>query len=380
MPPDVRACHDARAACFVPQGTIEQSTADEDGAPTFELPASLETLVGLHDSFVRAMSLHFAHNGMSAPANLTTLLQSITRLWKKREVHKQDVRKILALSELDPGSFDSTGRDGGIVEHRKGAFTLIQSGLGIQHLLVEYTGNVQTQKSTTSFNEKQLHSEYSEHLHNLWIQCQNDETAIKVLQEYNSLPQLSIKQGAQQATWHEKAQHLRKSILTPTKQGLSTPAPSAAVTSSSEAQSAPSAPVRKQSLLDRLLLKQSLAHQSGPPPTPHEIALHRAKSRLPELADILFAIQKQRTRNQAIPRISFQFNQLLQNIRDSVRVPISEEEIKLGLDVLARADVAGDWIGLRRLGGGGKGVDFVVLQGRGVSGMEIKERLGRMGG
>lgn len=339
---------------------------EDEVAEYAALPESLNTLVSLHEACLKAMTLHFAHNGTSAPANLSNFLESVTRLWKKRQVQKQDIRKMMALIELDASSVLSKMGEGQTVKRSKGYFKLFQSGLGIQHLLIEYIGG-------TSLKERKLHQEYSSHIHDIWQQAQNNVQLITNLSNPSKLPEITIEVGAQQAARHEKAKNLRTSILS---QHPQTTPPA----KSHESQPA-NASRRKETLLDRILAKQRAA-LSTPQPTTQELALHRAKGRVSELADILNIIQKQRTRNQAISRISFSFGQLVSNIKDSVRVPISEEEISFGLEVLARENVAGSWISMTEMGEkavrpGGNGWEgrFVVLNGRGFSGGEIQERV-----
>lgn len=55
-----------------------------------QLPAELLNLLALHSSFLTALSLHYAHNGTSTPADLRDLTASITLVWKQRQVTYDD--------------------------------------------------------------------------------------------------------------------------------------------------------------------------------------------------------------------------------------------------------------------------------------------------
>jgi hypothetical protein len=43
-----------------------------------QLPAELVNLLALHSSFLTALSLHYAHNGVSSPADLRDITTSAT--------------------------------------------------------------------------------------------------------------------------------------------------------------------------------------------------------------------------------------------------------------------------------------------------------------
>lgn len=67
-----------------------------------QLPAELVNLLALHSSFLTALSLHYAHNGTSTPADLRDLTASITLVWKQRQVTYDDIRLLMGVLSYGP--------------------------------------------------------------------------------------------------------------------------------------------------------------------------------------------------------------------------------------------------------------------------------------
>ena len=56
------------------------------------LPTELVNLLALHSAFLTALSLYFAHHGTASPVDLGTLIDSVTRVWRQRQVTFNDIR------------------------------------------------------------------------------------------------------------------------------------------------------------------------------------------------------------------------------------------------------------------------------------------------
>ncbi|KFY37029.1 hypothetical protein V494_04903 [Pseudogymnoascus sp. VKM F-4513 (FW-928)] len=78
-----------------------QTTISSESDPSSELPQKLTDLSNLHSSFLTALSIHYAHNGTHTPADLRLLCPNITRAWGKRRVVLDDMKRILAILNLD---------------------------------------------------------------------------------------------------------------------------------------------------------------------------------------------------------------------------------------------------------------------------------------
>ena len=65
-----------------------------------DLPRPLKEILVLHHAFLKALSIHFAQAGPSAPAELGSLMKTMTSLYKKHTVNKEDIQRMLALYEF----------------------------------------------------------------------------------------------------------------------------------------------------------------------------------------------------------------------------------------------------------------------------------------
>ncbi|KAL1648503.1 hypothetical protein SLS58_002258 [Diplodia intermedia] len=64
-----------------------------------DLPQPIQDLIYLHSSFLSALSLHYAHNGTSSPVDLHNLTPSIAKVWGKRKVTVDDIRRTLGVMQ-----------------------------------------------------------------------------------------------------------------------------------------------------------------------------------------------------------------------------------------------------------------------------------------
>jgi hypothetical protein len=146
----------------------------------------------------------------------------------------------------------------------------------------------------------------------------------------------------------------------------------------------PSVKARTLSLFDRVKQKQ-LANGSNTKPTAESVVRHHAIGRLAEVVEILRMKQQQKRSSSFISavhvspskiktRVSFSLTQLVTEIRNSVAVPIGEDEARMCLKILAD-EVPGSWIALVEVGLEPNKVTSVVLNGDGMSGLEAQRRL-----
>ena len=81
------------------------SKTERYSRPIPALPVELQDLIRLHASFLKALSLHIAHNGPSSPIDIRILRPSIARIWRRRSVSTEDIRRCIGLlqhEELAP--------------------------------------------------------------------------------------------------------------------------------------------------------------------------------------------------------------------------------------------------------------------------------------
>ena len=72
-------------------------------------------------------------------------------------------------------------------------------------------------------------------------------------------------------------------------------------------------------------------------------------------------------------KVSFSLAQIRDNTRSSTTVPISDEEVKMCLSMLSE-ELEGTWVKMIERGILSKAV-FVVLEGEGLAGSEVRRRL-----
>ena len=107
---------------------------------------------------------------------------------------------------------------------------------------------------------------------------------------------------------------------------------------------------RRQGLLDRIKNK-GLRQSTLPPPPSKEMLLRRAAvDRIEDVASVLASLRPAGYVGSGIKamlaaqRKPFQIPTVVQHVQDSVRNPVSEKEVEICIDVMARADVAEHWV------------------------------------
>jgi hypothetical protein len=107
---------------------------------------------------------------------------------------------------------------------------------------------------------------------------------------------------------------------------------------------------RRKGLLDRIKSKELLQAKLPPPPSKEELVRQSAAERVEDIVRVLAmlrpppSIRKGTSAVTAVQKKPYRFEAIIQNIRDSLRSPISNQEVGACLDILQEKDVAGDWI------------------------------------
>lgn len=318
-----------------------------------ELPDGLQDLVNLHSSFLTALSLHYAHNGSMAPADLRNLAPGIERAWRKRRVSPQDVRRILAIGQPE-------GADG---SKRAGPFYLSDYGHG--KICVEIQDHPDSGTTTRRpVNEEVLNRVFLRDLEQRW-RCYKtatpaDSSPSSFLASLALLPIIPCTSLSKITPLLSKGQRrledLKAGAIKAQQKPLSITSGNSTTLSQPKTKQTSA---RSTDLFSRLKAKQ--LHQSTLPLPPsaealaRKSALQRLHEIMPVLESLSFSSKKHANddaaavgvRSMAFP-VSFTIPTLVQHLQMSLRNPIGKEDIIRCVRVLA--EVAPEWVALKDVG------------------------------
>lgn len=391
--------------------TTTTTTPEPQPQPQLEstsLPRSLTDLTTLNSSFVKALILHFAHNGPLAPADLRDFLHGIQRIWKKRKVTIQDLRRLVWVWDqrgLVPGCACASSR--------VPLFRIVNYGLGRVCLeCVNRSGSgsgVGSAGAGCTVDENELRVEFERVLGVLWVRWNGDRGLDRDLDksedvdedneeeeedEEDGLSMLGLAQVHEELTplttnrtGQLRLQDLKGGIIKTKTDALRAKTNEDGEDSKSKSADTPTD--RRKGLLDRIKDKK-LQQSKLPPPPSKEMLLRRAAAeRVEDVVSVVALLRPTTTANASVgassspssslttvtQRKPFRLETIVQHVQDSVRNPISFEEVEICLDILARIDVAGQWVSFVTV----KGIRSVVLKSFGnVSPPEIGRRVRQM--
>ncbi|SMY19219.1 unnamed protein product [Zymoseptoria tritici ST99CH_1A5] len=281
--------------------------------------AELADLRHLYSSFLAAISMHYSHNGISAPVDVDSLLDIITKHYKKRSVKVEDLQRILALSSR----LDDT-------------FTLENYGRGGIRLTRSEPRGRAVQRATSFVDEEKLKQRFGDALRKSWQSweaCTAKENRspaafLAHLPIHPVLNNASVEKAApvfargQQRLADLKASQAaaqKPSILTrPVVEPTAVPA-----------RSLQAAQNRGTALLDRILAKQTLASTLPAGPTKSQLERRSALHRIEEITRILSMLAGVKQ------RCSLSMQVVTQQLQQSLRNPISREEVERCLDLMS---------------------------------------------
>lgn len=341
-----------------------------------QLPAELLNLLALHSSFLTALSLHYAHNGTSAPADLRDLTASVTLVWRQRKVTYDDIRLLMGVLNYGPDGSNNP-------------YHLSDYGRG--KIVLEIRENSPMLDGMTGVNEQALTDMFKEGLDSLWSQwCiaqkmstrpiaaprkgrgrpRKPDTKQALLENFldensmskflTQLPLADIESCASlnaiaplQEKGRKRMREFKESVQqgrTQKKRQVSGKENDPTVAQPTPAQPAQPkitefAAVRKTNLLDRILAKQEAAKSGPAAPTPAELQRRAALQRSEEVLGVLSLLCASRPGM----RVSFSTTTILQQLQGSIRSPISKEEALKCIEVIAN-EVAPGHVSLVNMG------------------------------
>lgn len=338
------------------------------------LPDELQDLIDLHSSFLTALSLHFAHNGPTIPADLRNLTPGIERVWRRRRVSTDDIQRLLAFEQ----GKCLKGKE------KSGALHLSDYGHGkicIELADLPQSRNVQRQP----INENKLNASFIQNLEQQWSSYRtthrHDATPSNFI---SSLPRIEIPPCASLskiAPLLSKGQRRLEDLKAGAIKAQQNPQKSRTANATSTSQQREQkTTARSIDLFSRLKAKQ--LHQSTLPlpPSSDTLAKKSALQRLPEIAPVLesLAVSSKKhcnddagaeTARSRVTHVSFTMPTLVQHLQMSLRNPIGKEEAVRCVILLG--EVTPEWVGVREVGK----LTGVTVRGSGVGRDELGRRI-----
>ncbi|KZM23581.1 uncharacterized protein EKO05_0003419 [Ascochyta rabiei] len=363
-----------------------------------QLPDELVNLLALHSSFLTALSLHYAHNGTSTPADIRDLTASVTLVWRQRKVTCDDIRLIMGVLNYGPSGLNNP-------------YHLSDYGRG--KIVLEIRENSSMLDGMIGVNEQALTGMFKEGLDSLWSQwCISQKMAtrpiatpkrgrgrpkkadakqarletflddismskflaqlpladVEACASLNAIAPLQEKGRKRMREFKESVEHGR----TQKKRQVSGKENESILTQGAEpaqAKITEFAAVRKTNLLDRILAKQEAAKCGPTAPTAAELQRRAALQRSEEVLGVLSLLCASRPGM----RVSFSTTTVLQQLRGSIRSPISKEEAMKCIEVIAN-EVAPGYVSMVNIGA----ISSVVVMPA-MRPLDVKSRLTALG-
>jgi len=325
--------------------------ADEATDELERWPSELEDLKRLNVALLSALSMYYAHNGASSSVPVKDLLAMTTKSWGKRSVTLDDLRML--------AGFEAETESG---------ITLQDFGSAGVCLVRETPRGRAANRAVGYVDEVELNARFETALRKRWMSwCDITPTENQDARTFiDQQPRASITKS----NVVEKAAPLfarGQQRLTDLKasQAASNAEVRNSATLATETKAATSLQTRGAKLLDRILAKQAQASSAPAGLTKEQSQRRAALYRVEDVFRVLDLLSAGR------PRCSFSMQATTQRIQQSLRNPISREEVAECLEVLA-GEIAPGFVGLvKSLGVTG----VVVTRGGKVGGEELRRRV-----
>ena len=374
--------------------------SDRNGAPrrSQELPDDLLNLVGLHTALLKTLTLHYAHNGGHAPADLRVVCPNVARAWGKKKVTEADVRLCIGVLDATPSGTTITTT---ITTTATKTNPFVLSDYGRGKICIE-TENSRVGTAPGPLDESRLNGLFRANLTALWTRYQargapsssapaGDATAFLA-----TLPRAPVALCASVAKaspvlskGQRRLEELRQGIalkkqgqqtsntVSPSTNGSPLNGKGKAIAGSNSSNTdvpMTNADGTKMSLLDRIRHKAAQKAAGGGATTglsPAQLARRAALQRAPDIAAVADMLGRA---SGAGGRVSFTMAALLEKLRDSLRGGAPpRDEAAACLRIIA-ADVAPEWLRVLALPGR-PGENVVLDMDRAPSRPEVERRV-----
>jgi hypothetical protein len=344
--------------------TIARPALEESQALPFEektqLPAELLDLINLHAAFLTTLTLHCAHNGSNAPADLRVICPDVARAWGKRKVVPTDIRRTIGI--LNSSICESPNNT------RLARICLLDYGHG--KLCVEIEAGSRKGNNLRVIDEDILNESFSRGVVSRW---ETKDDGITTQQFMEGLPLAEItpcpsllKMSTVLAKGQRRLEDMKAGIAIKKDIKREESIPKGASRASGAVE-------KKPTLLERIRAKQ--LRQSLLPQAPSKADLERraALHRMEEVVSVLSIFSTSGSAGQQ--RVSFTVPTLLGKLRDSFKNPVSKDEGYTCVKLLA-SDIAPEWVQIVKMG---KSEALVFDREKKPGELDIKERIKTIG-
>ncbi|EGC42275.1 conserved hypothetical protein [Histoplasma capsulatum var. duboisii H88] len=328
-------------------------------------PQSFYDLTNLHSSFLTALSLHYAHNSRNTSADLNQLLPCIEKIWKKRKVEKKDLQRLLYILESD---LEISDREKG--SNTGPRFRIAKYGIG-KFCLELLNTNTPNNRFGPPFSEAELNDLFTRNLGRIWRKNLKDPDQKELNVDFlHTIPLAPIHDSStifnSLSIGQQRLLDFQRGVLG-VKAAVDNPeSRKCGERAASDARSSCGAGTagRRNGLLQRIQNKQLKQTTLAPPLSKEAILRRSAVDLVEEVVGVLVLLRPSCSissssllsggRGSLSPAATvtpshkkpYSWNTIIQNIRDSLRCPISNQEVEACLDLLVRPSVAGEWISI----------------------------------
>lgn len=333
--------------------TPPDTPENEESALNMAMPTELHDVLQLHTAFLTTLSLYYAHNGASSPAIVSVLLPMITKSWNKRDVTLEDVRRLLAVytSGFVLLDYGKAGLCLGRAQPRGRALKRAASYIDEDGLNVEFDQALQRSWQTWLASAGKENCTAATFINGLplaeIVKHESTEKAAPLFARGEQrLAELKAGQAAAQSEVANDATNVRQ-----------------------EQKTATAIHNRGTSLLDRVLAKQAVTASLPAGPTKAQLERRAALHRVEDITRVLNLLAAGK------PRCSFSMPVMVQRLQQSLRNPISKDEVERCLELMAK-EVTPGYVAVVQAGA----VKGVVVSRIGMIGSEeLQKRLANAG-
>ncbi|KAK1771095.1 hypothetical protein QBC33DRAFT_526816 [Phialemonium atrogriseum] len=291
------------------------------------LPDEILHLISLQASFLKALSLHHAHNGAHVPVDLRAICPNVAQSWGRRKVVLEDISRCVGVVAWErPDKSDTTSFRN----------PLLLSDYGQGKICIELDPGAEA----GPLKEEKINARFEENLRLLWSARKESDVKSFIANLPKAIPRASATKKLPLLSKGQKTlDEFKKDIVKKQQEKEEAKARTEPALNSDGS---------KMSLIDRIRFKELQLSQAAQPPSAAELQRRAALQRADDVAGVIGMLSMATAGGRA--RISFTMAAVLIKLKDSLRIPISHEEGACCVRLLA-TEVAPQWLRVVTIGG-----------------------------